>query len=190
MKHPMQKIHKDEHGTPRFVANPIVRFLLDAGPFDLNQLAVMNFSEADHRQLAQLIGYSTSGYGDLSYAEGDVSVQLADEQAGILIATSRGEDIADLEGDDLLQAFVDRFVDGAQGCSMEWEDAQALAVAIHKKLNPVDRREELPDGNIFKHFNDEPKPPLNDDAVFVFSFKTARDHENDRRAMREAEGAE
>jgi len=66
-KHPMQKMHVDEHGTVRFVENKIVGFLLDAGPFDLNSLARMEFDDTDWRQFAQLIGYSVSGWGDLSY---------------------------------------------------------------------------------------------------------------------------
>lgn len=34
---------------------------------DLNTLALMDFSRDDWTQLAQLIGYSVSGAGDLSY---------------------------------------------------------------------------------------------------------------------------
>ena len=64
---PTQPVIKDEHGTNRFQGNAIVRFLLDAGPFDMNQLAVMNFTAADWEQFAQLIGYSVCGFGDLSY---------------------------------------------------------------------------------------------------------------------------
>ena len=67
-KHPMQPVEIDDHGVARFKVNKIVRLLLDAGPLDLNKLACMNFSDEDRAQLAQLIGYSVSGYGDLSYA--------------------------------------------------------------------------------------------------------------------------
>jgi hypothetical protein len=66
-QHPVQPIVKDEHGVVRFKANAIVRFLLDAGSFDLNQLAAMDFSDEDREQFAQLIGYSLSGFGELSY---------------------------------------------------------------------------------------------------------------------------
>ena len=45
----------------------IVRFLLDAGPFDMNQLALMDFAPEEREQFAQLIGYSLSGFGELSY---------------------------------------------------------------------------------------------------------------------------
>ena len=71
-KHPIQPIEVDAHGVSRFKENKIVRFLLEAGPFDLNQLAYMNFSREDREQFAQLIGYSVSGFGDLSYASKDV----------------------------------------------------------------------------------------------------------------------
>jgi len=65
--HPMQPIVKDGN-VARFKANAIVRFLLDAGPFDMNQLAAMEFTNEDRWQFAQLIGYSVSGGGGLSYA--------------------------------------------------------------------------------------------------------------------------
>lgn len=67
MSHPLQEVYLDKHGTARFEANKIVQFLLDAGPFDMNQLARMAFSQKDREQFAQLIGYSVSGFGDLSY---------------------------------------------------------------------------------------------------------------------------
>jgi len=44
-----------------------VRFLLDMGPFDMNKLAIMDFSREDRIQFAQLIGYSQAGFGELSY---------------------------------------------------------------------------------------------------------------------------
>jgi len=48
------------------------------GPFDMNMLALMPFTDEERSQLAQLIGYSVSGYGDLSYAK---NVAEADEIA-------------------------------------------------------------------------------------------------------------
>ena len=54
-------------GIIRFKQNAIVRLLLDTGKFNLNDIARMNFSNEDHEQLAQLIGYSLSGFGELSY---------------------------------------------------------------------------------------------------------------------------
>lgn len=68
--HPMQPVYLDEAGVVRFRENAIVRTLLDyasARGLSLNELAVMPFSAEDRMQLAQLIGYSVSGYGELSY---------------------------------------------------------------------------------------------------------------------------
>lgn len=82
--HPMQPIVMDPHGVVRFKANPIVRLLLDYASergLDLNKLAIMQFSDEDRSQLAQLIGYSVSGYGDLSYA---VRVEEADQEAEVV----------------------------------------------------------------------------------------------------------
>lgn len=82
-KHPIQPLVKDEHGVIRFKANAIVRFMLDAGRqgtrFDLNTLAIMDFSKEDREQLAQLIGYSLSGFGDLSYVS-DEAYAAAESQ--------------------------------------------------------------------------------------------------------------
>lgn len=83
--HPNQPIYLDEHGTPRFRQNSIVRFLLDAGPFDLNQICVMpNLDTEDYTQFMQLIGYSTSGYGELSTSPDD-RVAWADAEAERLL---------------------------------------------------------------------------------------------------------
>ena len=70
-KHPRQPIVTDEHGVKRFKQNAIVRELLDrataAKIMDMNAIALMNFSDEDRQQFAQLIGYSVSGYSELSY---------------------------------------------------------------------------------------------------------------------------
>lgn len=67
MKHPIQPLEKDEHGTLRFKANAIVRYLLNSGDIDMNHLAVLPFSQNDREQFAQLIGYSLCGFSELSY---------------------------------------------------------------------------------------------------------------------------
>lgn len=72
MKHPLQRMKVDDDGVLRFIPNAIVRFLLDAGPFDLNQLALMPWDDEDRAQLAQLIGYSHSVFGELSYVSDEV----------------------------------------------------------------------------------------------------------------------
>jgi hypothetical protein len=79
---PTQPLAKDEHGTLRFQQNAIVRYLLDVGPFDMNHLARGDFSDADRVQFAQLIGYSLSGFGELSYVD-DAAYQRASMAARI-----------------------------------------------------------------------------------------------------------
>lgn len=66
--HPMQPIINLDN-VVRFRGNPIVSFLLDNGPYDMNRLAVMNFSAEDRQHFAQLIGYSVCGYCELSYVD-------------------------------------------------------------------------------------------------------------------------
>ena len=73
MKHPIQPI-ENKDGVLRFKENAIVRHLLDYGQkhgCGLNELACMDFSNEDHMQLAQLIGYSLRGYGELGYVDDD-----------------------------------------------------------------------------------------------------------------------
>lgn len=86
--HPMQPLIIDEHGTVRFKKNEIVRVLLDTGVLDMNKLAVLNFSREDREQFAQLIGYSVSGFGDLSYVSKE-SVRIADIRAARLLPKSK-----------------------------------------------------------------------------------------------------
>ena len=72
MKHPMQPLAKDEHGTLRFQQNKIVRDLLEFATsrgFGLNEIAEREYSDEDRQQFAQLIGYSLSGYGELGYVD-------------------------------------------------------------------------------------------------------------------------
>lgn len=88
MKMPMQPIYLDDNGIARFVENKIVRFLLDAGPFDMNQIACLpGISQEERQQFAQLIGYSVSGFGELSYCDNerilwaeDIAKQLVEER--------------------------------------------------------------------------------------------------------------
>lgn len=72
MTHPMQPIEYDERGIIRFKENKIVTYLLDNGGIDLNHLMVQGFSDEDHMQFAQLIGYSVSGFGGLSFVSDEV----------------------------------------------------------------------------------------------------------------------
>jgi hypothetical protein len=80
-KHPIQPLVTDKQGVLRFKANAIVRFLLDAGPYDLNKLALMPFSDEDRRQLAQLQSATASAsYGELSYVSNS-AYMAADQKA-------------------------------------------------------------------------------------------------------------
>jgi hypothetical protein len=67
---PLQPIFRDKHGALRFRENKMVSALLDwasSRGMSLNEMAVMDFSKEDRQQFAQLIGYSLSGYSELSY---------------------------------------------------------------------------------------------------------------------------
>lgn len=81
---PMQPIVM-VNGVARFKENVLVRYLLDHGGIDLNRLALVKCSREDRAQLAQLIGYSVSGYGDLSYS---LNVAEADKTVERLLAKS------------------------------------------------------------------------------------------------------
>lgn len=73
-KHPIQPLALDAKEVIRFKENAMVRHLLDwAQPrgMGLNEMARMEFSIEDREQFAQLIGYSLSGYGELSYVTDD-----------------------------------------------------------------------------------------------------------------------
>jgi hypothetical protein len=76
---PMQPLVWDK-GVIRFKRNALVCYLLDHGGIDLNQLAGVRASREDREQLAQLIGYSVSGFGDLNYARRS-TVARADDLA-------------------------------------------------------------------------------------------------------------
>jgi hypothetical protein len=85
-KNPIQPLVKDASGTIRFKRNSIIDALLEHGQktgFGLNEIAFKFASPQhndDHAQLAQLIGYSLSGYGELSYVS-DYSYATAEAMA-------------------------------------------------------------------------------------------------------------
>lgn len=80
-RHPMQPVIVAKDGVHRFKENAIVRHLLDAGPFDMNTIAMMDFTREDREQFAQLIGYSVSGACDLGY--------MGEEVCGAALAASQ-----------------------------------------------------------------------------------------------------
>lgn len=75
-RHPIQPLEVDPTGVLRFKRNRIVERLLDQGGIDMNTIAMWaakgEVSREDQEQFAQLIGYSHSGAGDLSYVSTEV----------------------------------------------------------------------------------------------------------------------
>lgn len=84
---PMQPIEWDGKGVIRFQDNKIISMLYEAGVFDLNAIAVQciekKIPRADQMQFWQMLGYSVSGFGDLSFATKEM-VAAADEIAAQL----------------------------------------------------------------------------------------------------------
>lgn len=75
----------------RFKRNNMVNHLYKwaaARGMGMNKLACLDFTPEDRMQFAQLIGYSVSGYGSLSYVT-DESYRAAAAQAEALLATER-----------------------------------------------------------------------------------------------------
>ena len=78
----MQPIVKDDRGVVRFQVNSIVRTLLDESQergFGLNNLVARYFSQADWEQFYQLIGYSLSGYHELSMVSDEFALAATRE---------------------------------------------------------------------------------------------------------------
>lgn len=78
-KHPFQPLVRDQDGAVRFKGNAMVKLLLDLGPFDMNKLLAMNFSDEDRIQFAQLIAYPLRGFGQLPYVN-DKAWKAANDQ--------------------------------------------------------------------------------------------------------------
>lgn len=74
-------------GIPRFKGNAIVKRLFDERIIDLNAIAGWDVPVEDAEQFWQLLGYSTSGYGDLSFIRPE-TVERADELAEELLTKS------------------------------------------------------------------------------------------------------
>ena len=86
---PMQPVVITDDGIVRFQKNTIVRFLLDAGHFGMNQISLLpGVTQEERSQFAQLIGYSVSGFGDLSYTDPEMVAQ-ADKIADELLEQNR-----------------------------------------------------------------------------------------------------
>lgn len=96
---PMQPVIKDEDGAPRFRENAIIRYIVDhagdvvhpgapaidpdtgrpfhQGRLDLGKLMTLDFPQEDREQFAQLMGYSISGYHELSYVSDESCAQAS-----------------------------------------------------------------------------------------------------------------
>lgn len=70
--HPQQPVVMI-NGVKCFKENKIASWLLQRS--SMNELAALPFSNEDRRQFAQLIGYSVSGYLDLSYTEDEIDAE-------------------------------------------------------------------------------------------------------------------
>lgn len=85
-RHPMQPLLKTSTGVIRFKRNDIVDTVYEWARhygLGLNELARMNFSVEDRQQFAQLLGYSLSGYGTLTYVD-DEAFARAEAMLGLL----------------------------------------------------------------------------------------------------------
>jgi len=82
--HPEQPIGMASDGVIRFKGNSIIEDLFDSGALDLNEIGRRvrrgDFPEDDYVQLTQLLGYSVSGWGDLSTSPPEM-VAAADKEA-------------------------------------------------------------------------------------------------------------
>jgi len=108
-KHPMQLMFLEEDGRPRFKANSLVLYMLDAGGLDLSGLRMLpNIPQEDWEQFYQLIGYPLSGFEELSFVGEDAIMEarkLADD-----LKVRKGPDGAvdrsDVSSDDLRAEFL------------------------------------------------------------------------------------
>lgn len=96
MKHPIQPLEIDDHGVIRFKQNKIIGYLFESGKLSLNDIACMPFDQNDREQLWQLLGYSLSGYGDLSFVS-DETYNAARLMFDENVVDSRDARIASLE---------------------------------------------------------------------------------------------
>lgn len=93
---PMQPIAFTKDGVIRFRKNMVLCFLLEEAregrKCDLNRIAQQRFSANwpadDVEQFWQMLGYSVSGYGDLSFVRRS-TIKKADEIADKLIASRK-----------------------------------------------------------------------------------------------------
>jgi hypothetical protein len=88
----MQPVVIAEDGYVRFQGNKLVRHLLDWASergCSLNDLSLLDgIPRSDWEQFAQLIGYSVSGFGSLSYVRGSTYDKALKKQGDLLTETT------------------------------------------------------------------------------------------------------
>ena len=85
--YPMQPVYLDKDGVARFKANAVVDWLFRSNGMDLNRIPTDALDVGDVEVFWQMLGYSVSGYGDLSFVR-DETVARADAEVEILIGAS------------------------------------------------------------------------------------------------------
>jgi hypothetical protein len=84
---PLQPLALDPQGILRFQENKVVRFLLEEASkgrqCDLNKIACYDFPQEDQEQFAQLIGYSLSGFSELSYVSDETFYRAEKSYYGV-----------------------------------------------------------------------------------------------------------
>lgn len=95
LTHPQQPIGFADDGAIRFKENKIISRLFEHGVISLNNIRVKvadgEFPEEDYVQLTQLIGYSVSGWGNLSTSPPEM-VAAADNEAQRLVSLQTSEE--------------------------------------------------------------------------------------------------
>lgn len=94
MKNLMQPFVVDPGGVVRFRGNALVRYLLDHGGLNLNDLSRVPASQDDQEQFAQLIGYSLCGFHELSYVSDETATEAsiaASKQLGRTVGGCRDQ---------------------------------------------------------------------------------------------------
>ena len=98
----MRPIEVAEDGKVRFKANAIVRWLVDNDKVSLNEIAARHaqgapaFPQEDVDEFWQMLGYSVSGYGELSHVS-EESVEAADAIAEPIWAEQRAAQAVDAQ---------------------------------------------------------------------------------------------
>ena len=80
----------------RFVENRIVTQLFQTSSLTFNDIAIMNFTDQERMQFAQLIGYSVSGFGTLIYVDDETYNAAVKMSEGMSEADARIEALGEM----------------------------------------------------------------------------------------------